>query len=60
MGDQLQTVFTLGWRFIGSVLIDDASPNPAPRQPGPHRGPVEINGAYENPAYNYFDLADRA
>ncbi len=49
-------VFSLGWRYNGKVLIDDASPNPALGDPGA----IElwkINGAYENPAYNYFDLA---
>ncbi len=50
-------VFSLGWRYIASVKIDDASPDPDLGEPGPHRARGRINGAYENPAFNYFDLA---
>jgi outer membrane receptor protein involved in Fe transport len=49
-------VFSLGWRYIASVLVDDASSDPDLANPGlieEHR----INGTYENPAFNYFDLA---
>jgi outer membrane receptor protein involved in Fe transport len=52
-------VFTLGWRYVGSVLIDDASPDPDLR----NEALIEewrINGAYENPTFNYFDLAATA
>jgi iron complex outermembrane receptor protein len=48
--------FTLGWRFINHVLIDDASPDAdlanaalIPRW--------QANGSYENPAYNWLDFA---
>ncbi len=50
------TVFSLGWRFIGSVLIDDASPDPDLANPGLIES-WKINDAYENPAFNYIDLA---
>ena len=52
-------VFTLGWRFIDSVLIDDASPDPDLGNPDAIDGPGgwKVNGAYENPAFNYIDLA---
>jgi outer membrane receptor protein involved in Fe transport len=49
-------VFSLGWRFIDSVLIDDASPDPDLANPGLIDS-WKINGAYENPAFNYIDLA---
>ena len=52
-------VFTMGWRFIGSVLIDDASPDPDLGNPDAIDGPGgwKVNGAYENPSFNYIDLA---
>ena len=52
-------VFTLGWRYSGSVLVDDASPNPQLGNPGNIEGPYgwKVNDAYELPAYNYLDLA---
>jgi outer membrane receptor protein involved in Fe transport len=52
-------VFTMGWRFIDSVLIDDASPNPQLGNPDNIEGPGgwKVNGAYENPQFNYIDLA---
>jgi len=49
-------VFTLAWRYIDAVLIDDASPDPDLADPSM----IElwrINDGYENPAFNYFDLA---
>ena len=49
-------VFTLGWRFIDSVLIDDASDNPALGNPDLIES-WKINGGYENPTFNYIDLA---
>jgi len=49
-------VFSLGWRYNGSVLVDDASPNPAIGDPGAIEE-WKINDGYENPAFNYFDLA---
>ena len=49
-------VFTMGWRYIHSVLIDDASPNPALGNPGLIES-WKINGGYKNPAFNYIDLA---
>jgi len=49
-------VFSLGWRYIGSVLIDDASPNPDLANPGLIDA-WKINGAYKNQAFNYIDLA---
>ncbi len=50
-------VFTLGWRYIDAVLIDDASPDPD-LQPGDwDLETSRINGIYENPAFNYIDLA---
>jgi outer membrane receptor protein involved in Fe transport len=52
-------VFTLGWRYIGSVLVDDASSNPQIGNPDAIEGPGghKVNGSYENPAFNYIDLA---
>jgi outer membrane receptor protein involved in Fe transport len=49
-------VFSLGWRYVGSVLIDDASPNPDLANPGLIDA-WKANDAYENPSYNYIDLA---
>jgi outer membrane receptor protein involved in Fe transport len=49
-------VFSLGWRFNGSVLIDDASPDPDLANPGLIES-WKINDSYENPAFNYIDLA---
>jgi outer membrane receptor protein involved in Fe transport len=49
-------VFTLAWRYIDAVLIDDASPDPDLADPES----IElwkINDGYENPAFNYFDIA---
>ncbi len=49
-------VFSLVWRYISSVRIDNASPDPDLANPGLIES-WQINGAYENPAFNYFDLA---
>jgi outer membrane receptor protein involved in Fe transport len=49
-------VFTLGWRYISSVLIDDASPDPDLANPDLIEA-WKLNGSYENPAQNYIDLA---
>ncbi len=49
-------VFSLGWRYNGSVKVDDASPNPAIGDPGAIED-HQTNGTYENSAFNYFDLA---
>jgi outer membrane receptor protein involved in Fe transport len=49
-------VFTLAWRYIDKVLIDDASPDPDLANEG-LLDAWRASGAYENPAYNYIDLA---
>lgn len=49
-------VFTLGWRYIGSVLIDDASSDPDLANEA-LIDTWKLNGSYENPAFNYFDLS---
>jgi outer membrane receptor protein involved in Fe transport len=49
-------VFTLAWRYNGSVLIDAASSEDALAVPGSLES-WRINGGYENPAWNLFDLA---
>jgi outer membrane receptor protein involved in Fe transport len=49
-------VFSLAWRYTDAVVIDDASPDPDLADPSA----IElwkINDGYENPAFNYFDLA---
>ena len=43
---------SLGWRFIGSTVIDDASDNPDLADPDLVES-WRINGAYENPVYNF-------
>ncbi len=50
------TVFSLGWRHIGTTLIDDASPDEDLANPGLIES-WKINGAYEMKAFNYFDLS---
>jgi len=52
-------VFTMGWRYIHSVLVDDASDNPQLGNPGAVEGPGgwKVNDAYKLPAFNYIDLA---
>lgn len=49
-------VFTMAWRYNGSVLIDAASPEDSLAIPGSLES-WRINGGYENPAWNLFDLA---
>lgn len=49
-------VFTLGWRYNGSVKIDGASPDPDLARPG-NIELYKINGTYENDAWNLLDLA---
>lgn len=49
-------VFTLGWRYNHSVLVDDASPDEdlgVPANIEEHHA----NDTYKNPAFNYIDLA---
>ncbi|MCG6922935.1 MAG: TonB-dependent receptor [Acidobacteria bacterium] len=50
------TTISLGWRFISSVLNEVASDNPHLADPDEIES-WKINGAYELPAYNFFDLA---
>ncbi|MCP4901705.1 MAG: TonB-dependent receptor [bacterium] len=50
------TVLSLGWRHIGSALIDDASDDPDLANPGLIES-WKTNNAYEMPAFNYFDLS---
>jgi outer membrane receptor protein involved in Fe transport len=48
--------FAVGWRFINHVLIDDASPEKDLGDPS--QIPLwQANGSYENPTFNYIDLA---
>jgi iron complex outermembrane receptor protein len=51
-----KTTFSLQWRYIAHNLIDDASPEPDLANAAliPQ---WKANGSYENPAYNYLDLA---
>jgi iron complex outermembrane receptor protein len=53
---KFNATFTVGWRFISKVLSDDASPDPDLADPG-NIETLKLNGSYENPAYNWFDLA---
>ena len=51
-----KTTFTVGWRLIGPVTIDDASPNPAIGDPSM----VDLwkaNDTYHYNAHNYFDAS---
>jgi iron complex outermembrane receptor protein len=51
-----KTTVSLNWRFISHVTNDDGSPEPDLGNPG--LVPTwKVNGSYENPAYNYIDLA---
>ena len=50
------TTISLGWRFMSSVLNDDASDDPHLAEPDLVES-WKINGAYELPAYNFVDLA---
>jgi outer membrane receptor protein involved in Fe transport len=49
----------MGWRYTSSVLIDDASPDEDLGVPANIEGPGghKVNDTYENPAFNYIDLA---
>jgi iron complex outermembrane receptor protein len=49
-------VFTLAWRYIDAVLIDDASSDPDLANAGLIDA-WKASGAYQNPSYNYIDLA---
>jgi iron complex outermembrane receptor protein len=51
-----KTSFSVNWRYIAHVLIDDASPEPDLANPG-LIDTWKKNGSYENPAYNYIDFA---
>jgi len=48
--------FSAGWRYIHGVLNDDASPDPDLGNPALIEE-WRLNGRYEIPAYNWFDLA---
>jgi outer membrane receptor protein involved in Fe transport len=50
-------VFTLGWRYISSVMNDDTSSDPDLNSDNPGDDFLDINGVYKFDAYNYFDLA---
>ncbi|PWB75216.1 MAG: hypothetical protein C3F15_06455 [Holophagae bacterium] len=50
------TVFSLGWRFIGPSTNDDASPDPELGDPGSIEA-WKASGAYELHAYSYLDLS---
>ncbi|HOC44228.1 MAG TPA: TonB-dependent receptor [Thermoanaerobaculales bacterium] len=50
-------VFTLGWRYISSVLNDDTSDDPDLNSNSLGDDWLQINDVYEFDAYNYFDLA---
>jgi outer membrane receptor protein involved in Fe transport len=51
------TTISLGWRLISSVLNEVASDNPHLAADPDEIESWKINGAYELPAYNFFDLA---
>lgn len=53
---KFNATFSLGWRFIYKVLIDDASDNPDLGNPSLIEA-WKANGSYENPSYNWLDLA---
>jgi iron complex outermembrane receptor protein len=53
---KLDTTISLGWRFIGSATIDDASPDSDLANPDLVEE-WKINGAYVVRAYSYLDLA---
>jgi iron complex outermembrane receptor protein len=50
------TTISLGWRFIGSTLIDDASDEPDLGDPDLVES-WKTSGFYEIPDYDFFDLA---
>jgi len=47
--------FSFGWRFIGHVTVDAASPEPDLADPG-SIAQYKANGSYEIPNYNFFDV----
>ncbi len=51
-----RAVFTLGWRMLGPVTIDDASPNPALADPSAIED-WKKNDTYKYNAHHYFDVA---
>jgi len=51
-----KATFTVGWRYLQKVMNDDASPNPDLGNPGLEES-WKINDAWENPTFNWFDLA---
>lgn len=53
---KFKTTISLGWRFIGSTEIDDASPNPDLGDPDLMES-WRINGVDVLPACHYLDLA---
>jgi outer membrane receptor protein involved in Fe transport len=53
---KFNATFSVGWRYINKVLIDDASPNTDLADPG-LIARWKANGSYENPSYNWLDLA---
>jgi outer membrane receptor protein involved in Fe transport len=50
-------VFTLGWRYITSVMNDDTSSDPDLNSDNPGDEFLQVNGVYEFDDFNYFDLA---
>jgi outer membrane receptor protein involved in Fe transport len=53
---EFNATFTLGWRYLGSVKVDDASDDPDLGNPALIER-WKLNGSYEFPTYNWFDLA---
>jgi outer membrane receptor protein involved in Fe transport len=51
------TTISLGWRFVSSVLNEAASDDPHLAADPDEVELWKINGAYELPTYNFFDLA---
>jgi len=50
------TIFSLGWRMVGGVKVDDASPNPALADPSAIQD-WKTNNTFQYSAHHYFDLA---
>jgi outer membrane receptor protein involved in Fe transport len=53
---KFKSTFSVGWRFISSVLVDDASDNPDLGNPGLIER-WKLNGGYKIPSFNWLDLA---
>ncbi len=53
---KFNATFSLGWRYLAKVLNDDASSDPDIGDPA-NIETLKTNGIYQNPAYNWFDLA---